>query len=235
MRMPIPSEVQKLIDSALVDVAAQPQRQLLPVRRLPIYRALQMAAGPGAAERVRGRLALLAACRVLPLWQAAMPIYAEDDVDEHGVVANKLAEHFLARAEGVLRGTVDLDLVRKEDADYWYVVGNVEVEIFEALEETDGPLFYAFFALDAAYKALHEALGYEQLGRLKGWESHTDDTLPRFACDAASSAAIAASGGGDLDAGPPIDLPKRLEFWEWWLTSAIPAAWESGHSGHLSG
>jgi hypothetical protein len=228
MLMPIPPEVQKLLNSALADMSVDPRHQLMPVRRLPIYQALQAASVPGTSDRVRGWLALLAARRVLPLWQRAMPLYEDDDPDERGVEANKLAEHFLARAEGVIRGTVDRDVARKEDSDYWYVVGNIELEIFEAREETDGPFFYAFFALDAAYKALHEALGYEQLGRLKGWET-------RFACDAASSAVIAASGGGDVVEGPPIDPQKRLEFWEWWLTSAIPAAWEAGQNGRMPG
>jgi hypothetical protein len=235
MLMPVPPEVQKLLDSTLADISGDPRHQLMPVRRLPIYQALQTASAPGTSDRVRGWLALLAARRVLPQWQRAMPLYEDDDPDERGVEANKLAEHFLTRAESVLRRTVDLNVARKEDGDYWYVVGNIEEEIFDWREETDGPLFYAFFALDAAYKALHEALGYEQLGRLKGWETRTDDTLPRFAGDAAASAVIAASGGGDVVAGPPIDPQKRLEFWEWWLTSAIPAAWEAGQNGRMAG
>ena len=225
--MPIPPALWDAIGAARVAVAAHPRRQFLPVQRLAIYRALHEAAEPNVALHIRGWLAILAARRVLPRWQAAVPLYPDKVAAPGAPDPNRLAEHYLALAAGVIGGTVPTGQASQEDADHWYVVGNIETEIFEWREDADAALFAAFYALDAAYKALHEALGHELLGTLRGWEAHTDDSLPRFAADAAASAVLAASGGGDDPRVAPLDPDQRQAFWEWWLTEAIPAAWRA--------
>jgi immunity protein Imm5 of predicted polymorphic toxin system len=220
--MTLPTAVQSVINRALGAMQTHPQHQLLPVYRLPIYQIIRSIYGTATPDPLRARLGIATARRVLPLWHAAMPLYPPDD--EPGVDTNILPDYFLELAEQAWQANADLETIKQEVADYWYVVGNIELEIFEWREETNGPLFYAFYALDTAYKALHETLGHELLGRLQHWERHTDDTLPRFACDAASSAVIALSGGGEDQSGPPIDVEKRRAFWEWWLLEALPIA-----------
>jgi hypothetical protein len=202
---------------------SHPEHQLLPVERLPIYRTMRTLTGEMVPDLVRARLGMLTARRVLPLWQAAMPLYPPDN--EPGPAAEDLPDYFLGLAQQALQSGADLEAIRTELGTYWYVVGNIELEIFEAREVTDGPLFYAYYALDAAYLALQETMGRELLGRFHGWERMTDDVLPRSACDAASSAVIASSGGGEDPYGPPIDRVKRRAFWEWWLGEALPMAW----------
>jgi len=217
----LPPVIQSVIGRALDTMRSHPQHQLLPVYRLPISQTLRTTYGIAVSDPIRARLGLATARRVLPLWHAAMPVYPPDD--EPGVDPNRLPDYFLHLVEQAFQPNADLDIIKQEASDYWYVVGNIEEDIFEWRHETNGPLFYAFYALDTAYLALHETLGYELLGRLQHWEKHSDDTLPRFACDAASSAVIALSGGG-YRSGPPINVEKRRAFWEWWLLEALPIA-----------
>src|SRR5205823_11397001 len=109
----------------------------------------------------------------------------------------------------------------REANDRWYEVGNVGEEIFEVMENGPGE---AYYALDAASKALHETLGVDFLPRLRGWQGRSDDDLPDSCRDAASSALVAMAGGGALGPGDPA---RRLLFWDWWLREAVPAARES--------
>lgn len=220
--MTLPSALQSVIHRALDAMRTHSQHQLLPVYRLPIYQAIRGIYGTATPDRLRARLGIATARRVLPLWHAAMPFDPPDD--ESGVETNRLPDYFLELAEQACQANADLETIKYAVADYWYVVGNIGAEIFLRPEATNGPLFYACYALDTAYKALHETLGYELLGHSQQWERHTDDTLPRSVCDAASSAVIALSGGGEERSGPPVNIEKRRAFWEWWLLEALPIA-----------
>jgi hypothetical protein len=196
----------------------------MPIRRLAIYNAFGSQSDL-QGQRVRAYLALITARRVLPLWQAAFP---SDD----------MPERMLALAEAVIRGTVDTQVAAREMAEAWY-------HNPQSGDSGEYALWHTYCAGEAALNAVSEALSKNPLADriqdytsatnkdptyIKDAETITDDDLVYGVTDAASSAATAYAGRIDGGDGYLIDSPshpeKRREFWEWWLTEAIPQAWE---------
>lgn len=213
------AEIQTLIDEALAKVRTDSQYHLPPTLRLSIYQKIGLPTEPAPlVNSMRGRLGIMTARRVLPVWQSATPIRTEIP---KGLPNDKyLADGLLELAEGVLNGTGEIAPAWKEVNDSWYVVGNIGDE-FTALRD-DKPLS-VYYACDAAMRAFYETLGVEFLSKTKKLEQYSDDNLPDEIRDSASSAVIAFAGGAETE---PTDLPKRLEFWEWWLKDAIPTVCE---------
>ncbi|KAB8146080.1 hypothetical protein F8S13_01635 [Chloroflexia bacterium SDU3-3] len=145
---------------------------------------------------------------------------------------NALPEHLIALTEAVLDQTADVSAVWQEIGDLWYVVGNIEEEFTAQRDDVSLAVYYA---CDTALKACYEALNAEFLGDIRHWEQYTNEDVPDFARDTASSAMVANAGGGDVQ---PEDEERRLAFWRWWLGGAIPTAWEQAaqyreHTAHL--
>jgi hypothetical protein len=143
-----------------------------------------------------------------------------DDID-----IKELPNLILATLENVLKGEISLDEARdKLDNTYHVIVSSVGDELFEYNPE--GPMEMACVA-DAAYSGLYQAVARRLSSyvskNLKHIEHLTDDELPTEILDGTGSAMLAYAGGNILG---PVDTQKRLEFWEWWLTEAIPQAWQ---------
>jgi hypothetical protein len=227
MSTSLPEAVRLLANTALAEMRADPQHRLAPQRRRQIYDAL----GPSTdniSQYARGWLAVIAARRVLPIFQQAFP---EDT----------LPQELLDTAIGVLEGKVD-DVTADDFQEHGYnASGNAW-----GYDETEMP-WNADLAGCATYHALKEARGQEPLCNLDkffslgivGWpsgewvtqypepisaEQFTDEDLCQIDnSDTAACAAVAfACGPG----GPWCDPVKLQEFWTWWLTVAIPEAWE---------
>ncbi|NJO01368.1 MAG: hypothetical protein HC880_06485 [Bacteroidia bacterium] len=128
----------------------------------------------------------------------------------------------IQRAEDVLRGELDLALAGEYLGDLWYVSGNLLEEITAQRTDVREEAWYAF---DAAYHALHEThhtpFGYN-LPNDTMTDPDWEDGGGRL--DGAAVAMIAFVG---VYADTPDATLKRRTFWEWWLTEAIPRAWEA--------
>jgi|GEM_PF-980021 len=222
--MVLPAVVTQQIEKALIALQIHPQQTLMPIERLAIYDAFGFRSNL-QEQRVRAYLALITAQRVLPLWQVAFP---SDD----------MPKRMLVLAEGVLRRTVDTEVAAREMADAWY-------HHPQSGDSEEYVLWHIYCAGEAALNAVSEALGKNPLAEriqdytsanhkdpiyIKDAETITDNDLVYGVADTASSAAIAYAGRIDGGDGYLIDSPsdpeKRREFWEWWLTEAIPQAWE---------
>lgn len=216
-----PTQLQQLIHQGSNYIITHPYHHLMPSIRFDIYRIFSHNIQPPKINPIGGWLAVLTGYRVLSIWQRAMPLW-EESGEPDNIDGNFLPKHLLKTAEAVLKGEIDLKNAWEEANERWYEVGNVWTEILEY--RPDFPVDSAH-ACNAALHALHETLGVQFLGKLKNWYLYDDDELSKhpFACDTASSAMIAYVGVGNSNS---LTSQKRLEFWQWWLTEAIPQAWE---------
>jgi hypothetical protein len=229
--------LQLLLDTALDEVKADPHHRLAPQRRRQIYDALLRSADL-AVRQAQGWLAVLAAKRVLPLFEQLFP----DD---------SLPREILDAAVGVLQGSVDDSRAAEIEDEGYHASGNAWG--YEELEEITWP---AALAADASYHALKEARGFRPLNHLDRYhtvgtvtspfqddevfspepEPIRGDTWPdEEVCtvddtDTAAAAAVASSCRED---GPVCDPEKLQAFWMWWLLEAIPMAVEAARLGHL--
>ncbi len=232
MSFPLPAALQTLVAAALTEMQADPAHRLSHQRRSQIYDAL----GPlaeDAGRRARGWLAVSAARRVLPTFEAAFP----DDA---------LPRQLLDMAVSVLQGRAD-EAAADELQEWGYnASGNAW-----GYDEAEVP-WNADLAGSAAYHALKEARGQPPLQYLDkvfavgvvGWPSgrqiedyptpqpateFTDEDLCQL--DDSDTAAVAAVAFACEAGGPFCDPDKLREFWTWWLAEALPEAWAMAHSG----
>ena len=208
--MAVPLELQALIDEALVTVRAHPLHWLDWQRR----RALYVAFGDysdSEVKRARGRLAILSAQKVYPIFHIAYP---DDD----------LPERLLQAAVGLLNGTVTREVAARVEDHGYHGFGNDLYDEWNA----DRAGF-------SAYKAIKEVRGWQDPFKEKAikrlpngkWVPFDDKEFAETAGagDTAGVAALAFANGVEYDDPDDPDPDKSLEFWEWWLTEAIPAAW----------
>jgi hypothetical protein len=229
--------LQTLINVTLNEVRADPHHRLAPQRRRQIYDALLRSADP-AVQQSQGWLAVLAARRVLPLFEQAFP----DD---------SLPREILDAAVGVLQGSVDDARAAEIEDEGYHASGNAWG--YDELEEITWP---ASLAADASYHALKEARGFQSLNHLECYHTvgtvtspFQDDTVfspepepirgdtwpDEEVCtvDDTDTAAAAAVSSSCRDDGPVCDPEKLQAFWTWWLVEAIPTAIEAARLGRL--
>ncbi len=235
MSISLPEELVLLVRTALGEMEADPQHRLAPQRRRQIYDVCGASLDP-PGRLVRGWLAVITARRVLPLFQAEFP----DDT---------LPQELLDTAIRCLQGQVDESTADDIQDHGYHASGNAwghdEAEI----------TWNADLAGAAAYHALKEARGQEPLCDLDrffklgvvSWPSgemigstaaplRADQFVDEDLCqidnsDTAANAAVAFA----CDPGGPLCDPSKLhEFWTWWLTQAIPEAWETARRQHSS-
>jgi hypothetical protein len=227
--MALPEHIQQLVDESLIMMRKNPEHHLLPVQRLEIYQLLEPLPSNDASIRyVGGQLAIASARYVLPIWQQARPIWGDEEpaIDWGGYPPNypltdALPEWMIQRAEEVLRGDVGIELAEEDMGDLWDVYSNLREEI--TAWRTDVPE-EAWYAFAAAYYALQETnLAPFTYNMPNDTMTDPDRESGAGRLDGAAAAMIACVG---VDTNKPGIVTKRLEFWEWWLTEAIPAAWE---------
>jgi hypothetical protein len=230
----LPKNIQTLVDAAFEEMQADPGHHLSHHRRRVIYDAIKSELGD-EARIVQGWLAVIAAERVLPMFEALFP----DD---------NLPRELLDTATGILRGQVDDERIEEMQDLGYHASGNCW-----GYDEDEMPWNVEMAAM-SAYRAMIEALGHEPFQNLdkvvilgevdlgsgtlnehpepiKG-EQFTDEELCTDGnSDTAAPAAVASSCGAD---GPWCDPGKLHAFWEWWLKEAIPDAWERVHQEQAS-
>src|SRR5258706_11384228 len=153
--------VQALAAAALAEMQADPQHRLAPRRRQALYAAL--ASAPDRALRAAPNwLAVLAAQRVLPLFQARCP-------------QDELPPALLAAAIGVLDGRLDAAAAGEMEARGYAAARNAW-----GYEDDELP-WPVGLAADAAYHALKEARRRQPLADLESGLRRGTVALPTTA------------------------------------------------------
>jgi len=199
------------------------------------------------ADRAFGWLAILTARKVLPIWTNTKP----EDYE------GNLAAEILTLAQELLLGRIDPYLAYKKwFGDYYHSIGNLLGDVNERTfyacktahdvllavlwgrkpidyfdKESDqfndenileGRYRYSDFAANAvnAWAIIDE----NQVGDRSRWDSARRTAMLTGRTDVVSLKW--------LNRYKPVtfDPQKRLDFWEWWLTEAIPQAWELANS-----
>jgi hypothetical protein len=194
----LPPDLSAALERAWAALEQHPLGELI----LPLRRAIWLAFGPDGHRR-RVALSQLAVRRVLPLWDAVHP-------------GNDGPERMLALADRVLTGAVDSEVARREQDAF-----EVEVQGFEDDDLRPG------YVGDAAVHTV--SLARVDVGPDDFEPDVLDEQLDYDQWDASYYAALAAAGKGPSEPGGDSAeaVSKRREFWRWYLSEAVPAAYHA--------
>jgi len=195
---------QKMIEEGLLLVQAEPKHDLKRGFRCRLLSAFDEINGtklPRSGQIKRVKLATLSVEKVLPLWDSYFP------ADRSPYLALELAQKLLAGAISATEAERELgrlwthcdDLMGKREDDQ----NSVTVEY-------------------GAIQVLREALSETHFGCEEINNGSTDLDITPYDFDSSCFAAIAYSRGAPWESSS--DYQKRLEFWTWWLTSAVSDA-----------
>lgn len=210
--MALPAQLAQRMREALEAVHRHPAHDLNLGHREAIWAALGPREVGGTGHKRRAVLALLAAGRVLPLWRDVqlpeeMVVWELQDADPRRVLTIALR---------VLDGAVDRAYAERATSSVFNTLN--------ALAAVPGNEVPHFVGLSAD-RALATALSDERFDPDALNLSLTDAARDAWTYDATYFAAGAAADGPLTQ--PDTDAGKRRAFWEWWLTQAVPAAWEA--------
>jgi hypothetical protein len=189
------------------------------------------------ADTIVAWLAILSTQKVLPLFTLGVLPLQQRDVNYDVNIENynqlpfrilELAEKILIEKEGIKKAWLQINNEFHYATDTVYSIYNYNsVCVFNASIDT----LLSTLGI-SLYDDLPKALFLEELGLRQ---------VELVAGDAPSEAMMAYSL---VDSEPihhwdeweprKVDFAKRLEFWEWWLTEAIPQAWELAHTTYRS-
>lgn len=263
--MQLPKTVQEIIGNELDHLANRQDFDLHPSRRLEIYHALGPSSVPDSeawiqrvkdeqlpqlttTDRVRTRIALLTAEKVIPLWETACQetdstFGTSQDVEEeerqleqrylsqrgqrqieeisaYDVPRILTPAHIMEMATLVLRGEIqDFQAFKHQANEWWGIYGD-----WEGMERE-------FSIKWAAQEALYEALGWNKYFRDAAQATGVENGVvsPHEHTDAPAGHALFAFAGIFDEPSFRFDDNKRREFWHWWLDEAISLAWSEEH------
>jgi len=228
-----PPQLQAILDRSLTSVHDHATHALKPIYRAEVYTFFGAISQPAGYLR-HTTLALTAARHVQLLWNEHRP----DD---------KQLERLLALTEGVLSGTTNVDQMQeeREKATKWlheYDVLTSETFPLEPLEERTYQTFgedlrqatavnesvpdAAYFSLLTAVAVGVTVLGSNPYEGMSGsdFENYADafGEVLELGDEAALSASCAYAGNFWKPS-----KERRLHYWTWWLTEAVPASWNA--------
>lgn len=218
--MAIPTELQELITAGLLKIKNDPNHDLNLGYREAIYSALGPYAGADGNSDNSGHLkrvflATIAVSRVLPLWQQTWP----EDETVQCILAK--VNHIMSKPQ-----EVDEEAMDEEIEHLW----EYTTELTDETREIGGIVGMAAVAA----LSLAQWDGFMEEEEIDLERTDSDDFMLN---DGHFYAASAYAGGPPY----PIALAeqssptKRQEFWQWWLTSAVPAAWLYGKDCYQDG
>jgi hypothetical protein len=193
--------LQQLIDEGLALVQEEPQHDLRLGFRCRIFSAFNAVGGRECDCAKRVKLATLAVEKVLPLWELRLPN------DRTPYDALNLARELLSER-------VSSTAANKEIGQWWTRCDDLLWK--HAAQQSFILVGYA------AIQAVREALSDAHFGCARVNDESTDLDIGPYDHDSSFFAAAAYSGGAPWD--KTSDATKRLEFWSWWLTSALDDA-----------
>jgi hypothetical protein len=218
------------VKAAILAVQQHPQHNLLPYHRARVYAALgDLDTNLGFWRR--GRLAIATAAYVLPFWRQAYP--QDDRVDallrmtERTLLGMKDAETLDTARDGLFswldrhrfQPYVPENSLPSTDDDRLIPFG---AEDGDRDLQIDVAPHSAFFAAEATLAACIPILGIDVFSGTEISEHDREGDVLEPGQDAAWSAANACAGRSEY-----VDAERRLSYWMWWLTEAVPQAWSS--------
>ncbi len=232
--MPIPTKLQQIVQDLRAEVLQDAHHNLFPNQRLPIYDFIKAS----SVVKTRKWLAVLSAKFVLPSWEREMPNW-------------DLAQKTIELAQKVLLEELNAKEMPKKSTITSLIANLAGIECGRQAD----------YAMEAAITALAEVRGinlFKRISSLQIKQGIPDEMISSLYVDT-MSAAVCAYSGVSFDwkslpygnANDPVYMPKliahvrntfdpkfdpnkRLEFWEWWLTEAIPHAWELAQQSSAS-
>ncbi|MFP2896018.1 Imm5 family immunity protein [Corallococcus sp. 4LFB] len=193
-----------LIQRAAESVRADPVHDLSLGLRQKIWMLMGSERGSGPGCLRRAALALAAARHVLPLWELQYP-------------QDRTPHRALDLAEEVRVGRLD----KGEAQARWQQAWDHMVELsYSDVDDQSGAA-----AGFSAAQALRTCLEDEVLPQSEVDEGLRDNQIDAEDMDASMFAAAAYAGGPSWDASS--DPARRRQFWEWWLSDAVPRAYRS--------
>jgi hypothetical protein len=197
--------LQAMIEKGLLLVQEEPQHDLRVGFRCRIISAFDAVDGREARRAKRVKLATLAVEKVLPLWELILP------KDRTPYEASMLARDLLSEA-------VSAAAANKQVGQWW----THSDDLTWKHEEQQSVVMVGY----AAIQAVREALSDTHFGCDRVNDESTDLDIDPYDHDSSFFAAAAYSGGAPWE--KTSDANKRLEFWKWWLTSAVNDAMQCG-------
>lgn len=205
-------------------ILADPVHNLAPFERVSIYALF----GPLDDDNTRlqlGRLALLVVEKVLPIWEAELP-------------ENDWPHKLIRKSNDVLIGRISpTDGYEAAEEAYHSVVewisdhSEQDPEYLEFMAKSGGITNESIVSLNAqcvllaACAALYEVSGAFRFDRLSIEPGSTEVDLDADSIDPSGLAADAFAGPSFEDSS---NAGKRQEFWEWWISEAVPLALSDG-------
>jgi hypothetical protein len=198
-------------------------------KKLAGYQSKYLILSP--ADKTVAWLGILCARKVLPIWEeiASQPLKECGEQESYNPV------EMLETAEQVLNGEIDEYEAQHVRLAHRFYYGTLGLENVTTAE--------VFHVINAAYKALGATIiGWNQT-ELYIWGVAKPSVVNDFVVPAVRAyswkdlnppgvwAKLAFNHNDPSVNYQPLknDLNKRLDFWQWWLTEAIPQAWELGH------
>lgn len=205
--MPLPDPLTQAISKAHAGMLAHLQHDLNLGYRHSIWTALGPKTGSSANSsnpgfRRRAILARLSAQYSLPIWDNTYP---HDDTP--AVLLRKAAQ--------ILHGSLDQETAWNERNKCWD-------RLIELGNESEQAQLVSAVGLSAV-QALTVALEDEKFASLHIDTTPTDAAIDPDEMDSSFFAAVAYASGATWN--PKSNAQKRQEFWNWWLTEAVPMAY----------
>ena len=191
---------QEMVEQGLSLVRGDQQHDLKVAFRCRLLSSFDEMPG-GVGRRRRTKLAALAVANVLPLWESFLPV---DDTPRRA----------LDLAEKVLAGTVVSTVAENEMGELWMHCD----ELSYSFTERQSVIMVGYGAI----QTLREALSEKHFGCERLSDESTDMDVDPSDHDSSFCAVTAYSGGPSWEKSS--DAGKRLEFWTWWLTTAVRTA-----------
>jgi hypothetical protein len=152
-------------------------------------------------RRRRTSLAILTVEKVLPLWASVFP---ENDTPRRA----------LDLAANLVTGVISSAVAQSEMGRFWTYCDDLSWRHADKQN--------AIMVCYGACQAIREALSEKHFGSEGLNDDSTDMDVDPYDHDSCFCAMIAYSGGPSWNRRS--DPQKRLEFWTWWLTSAVGEA-----------
>ena len=210
--MLISTALDRNIEKALAAVRNHPQHDLNLGYRQGIWAAFgskdDSKTSDNSGHKRRATLAILVARYVLPIWDA---IWSDDDTPHR----------LITTAEQVLNRTIDVKTARYYRDEVWTKLENLASEPEHQKPEYQKAINAGFAAINALSSALYD----EEFDPDNINYNLTDADVDSYESDSSFWAAAAYSNGSIWE--PNSDTTKRRKFWEWWLTEAVPKAWQA--------
>ncbi len=209
--MEIPQETQELINYYLKMVRGDPNHDLLARDRIKIYGSFKEVDAPHYQKFI-GRLAILAAQKVLKYWDLVKPGYSD-----------QMPYRILEIAENLWQGKIQINDIDEDIWEDFYQGGGALLSSSE--EEIPSAAKFTLCAAHSAFCLVRGIKPFNNFDRKQIQEGISNEILYGSWGDGASSASCAYSYQSTVKGKRIYDPVKCLEFWEWWLTQAIPQAW----------